>query len=190
MLASFLIVNIELSLSGESIMEQEHLQAVKLLKIDEGLRLKAYKDTKGLATIGYGHNISGRMLTKEEHSHLFPGRKYHIPISEMIHIWSTIGMTKEDAEYLLEQDINLAESDLKLIFGDYWEEIPQRKKVFLTDMSFNLGLARLSGFHKMIEAIKEGDWKKAGEECRDSEAYRQLPKRYEDIARGLQEGDL
>ena len=170
-------------------MKKEHLQAVKLLKMDEGLRLKIYKDTKGLDTIGFGHNVSGRKLTKKEHKHLFPNRKYHIPISEMVQIWSSIGITKEDAEYLLEQDIKLAEKDLITIFGDYWNQIPLTKKVFLTDMSFNLGLSRMSGFRKMIAAIKIKDWKKAGKECRNSEAYRELPKRYECIARGLEEGN-
>jgi lysozyme len=36
------------------------------LKRDEGLRLKAYVDTVGKVTIGYGHNLTDRGISEEE----------------------------------------------------------------------------------------------------------------------------
>lgn len=37
----------------------------KILKEHEGLRLKMYQDTKGIATIGYGHNLVAKPIPLE-----------------------------------------------------------------------------------------------------------------------------
>lgn len=42
----------------------------KSTKIDEGLRLKVYKDTNGFLTIGYGHNLANG-ITLEQAEMLF-----------------------------------------------------------------------------------------------------------------------
>ena len=41
------------------------MDLIDQLKRDEGLRLKAYKDTLGHLTIGYGHNLEARGITLE-----------------------------------------------------------------------------------------------------------------------------
>lgn len=38
-------------------LEQFHPKLVQSVKFHEGLRLSAYRDTKGIWTIGYGHNL-------------------------------------------------------------------------------------------------------------------------------------
>lgn len=38
----------------------------ELLKKHEGLRLKVYRDTMGILTIGYGRNLESRGITEEE----------------------------------------------------------------------------------------------------------------------------
>ncbi len=46
----------------------------EVIKRFEGLRLKAYKDSKGIWTIGYGHTLNvkpGQVITKEEADELF-----------------------------------------------------------------------------------------------------------------------
>lgn len=40
------------------------MEIYALLKENEGLRLKMYDDTKGIATIGYGHNLEARPITE------------------------------------------------------------------------------------------------------------------------------
>jgi lysozyme len=45
-------------------------QLAAQLVIDEGLRLKPYKDSVGLLTIGVGRNIEGVGISKEEALHL------------------------------------------------------------------------------------------------------------------------
>lgn len=61
--------------------------ARKLIKNHEGLRLKPYKDTKGILTIGYGRNLED------------------------------VGIDIDEARYLLENDLIRAEVALVNIFG-------------------------------------------------------------------------
>ena len=157
------------------------------LKQEEGWRNRSYLDSKRLATIGFGHQVAGRRLTKEEHERLFPGKRYHLAIKDMIRYWDSNPMSKEDGIWLLEQDIELAEKDCKIIFGDLWDLLPDKKKVPLIDMSFQLGLARFLGFKRLIKAVNNGDWKAAGAEARNSKAYREAKHRWEHIAQELEE---
>ena len=43
---------------------------LEMLKRDEGLRLKTYRDTRGNWTVGFGRNLSGRGITEKEALHL------------------------------------------------------------------------------------------------------------------------
>ena len=46
--------------------------------------------------------------------------------------------------------------------------LPDDAQVALATMAFNLGADGLLQFHRMLEAVAEGDWRKAAEECLDS----------------------
>lgn len=166
---------------GENQMTPEKL-IVQQIRMEEGWRNTVYKDSVGLATIGFGHNISGRKLTRIEHERLFPGYQYHISIEQMIDYWKKNPLSEEDGVYLLKQDIEIARQDCVIIFGKLWDDIPQEKKVPLVDMAFNLGLSRLMGFRKMIAAVKESNWKEAGNQIRNSRAHKQDTNRYDRIA--------
>jgi len=48
-------------------------------------------------------------------------------------------------------------------------------------MDFNLGKPRFLTFKKLIQAVKEGDFKKAAEEAKNSRWCRQVGKRCEDV---------
>lgn len=39
---------------------------IEMLKRHEGLRLKPYRDTKGILTIGYGRNLEGKGISEDE----------------------------------------------------------------------------------------------------------------------------
>lgn len=56
----------------------------------EGLKLRAYKDTKGILTIGYGRNLEGK------------------------------GITLKEAEIMLDEDVYLAIADLLDIFPNFF----------------------------------------------------------------------
>ena len=48
---------------------------------------------------------------------------------------------------------------------------------------FNLGMAKFLGFKKMLKAIKEKDWERAGDEMEDSKWYLQVGQRARELVR-------
>jgi lysozyme len=71
------------------------------LVIDEGLRLKPYKDTVGKLTIGIGRNLDDR------------------------------GITKDEAYVMLENDITQAEFDASVLFPSFARLSDNRKAVLV-----------------------------------------------------------
>lgn len=125
---------------------------MKLIKKHEGYEQFPYKDSVGKLTIGYGRNLEDK------------------------------GITKKEAEFLLENDIYNAIFDLMDIFKDFYS-YPDNVKLALIDMMFNLGKTRFLTFKKMIAAIKNKDWSKASYEAQSSKWCRQVGSRCKDIAK-------
>lgn len=99
------------------------------LKRDEGLRLKAYKDTVGVWTVGYGH------------AHVAPGA-----------VW-----TQEQAEAALIEDVKKHNAELERSIPWITELDPVRRRV-LQNMAFNLGVKGLLGFKNTLGMVKSGDY--------------------------------
>ena len=116
---------------------------VEELKRDEGVELKAYQDTVGIWTIGIGRNLQD------------------------------VGVSMEEAEFLLASDIDVAVSELQRTF-DWFEDLSDARQRVCINMCFNLGLTRLLGFKKFLAAMEAGDWKTAGVEMLDSKWARQV----------------
>jgi lysozyme len=130
----------------------------ELIKKNEGLRLKPYKCSAGKLTIGYGRNLDDR------------------------------GISEREAEIMLEADISLAKQDLYAVFGDLVPSLTENRYNALVDMMFNLGSAKFRGFKKMIQAIKDNDWKRASMEMLDSGYAKQVPNRAQKNATYLRKG--
>lgn len=131
--------------------------AFKKLKEHEGLKLKPYRCTAGRLTIGYGRNIED------------------------------CGITEEEAEYLLLNDMRRVINDLHKIFERFYK-FSDNRKAALVDMLFNLGKPRFLNFHNMIKAINEDDWNAASAHALDSFWSKQVGKRSFDIAGMLKRG--
>lgn len=116
---------------------------IEELKRDEGVELKAYQDTVGIWTIGIGRNLQD------------------------------VGVSMEEAEFLLSNDIDVAVNDLQRTF-DWFEGLSGARQRVCINMCFNLGLTRLLGFKKFLAAMEAGDWKTAGVEMLDSKWARQV----------------
>lgn len=58
----------------------------------------------------------------------------------------------------------------------------------LIDIGFNDGIHSLLGFPKMLAAVGAKNWQVAHDECLNSDAARQLPKRYQALAQILLTG--
>ena len=112
-------------------------ELVKQLHRDEGLRLKPYRDSVGKLTIGYGRNLDD------------------------------VGITPEEADYLLEGDIQHAQWTLKQNLP--WAEgLDDARLGVLTNMAFNMGMAGLLQFRKMLAACESGDYATAAREMESS----------------------
>ena len=123
----------------------------------EGLRLKPYRCTAGKLTIGVGRNLDD------------------------------VGITEEEAGYLLNHDINNAEKELMKAIP--WADTMSRRRYYVfVEMVFNLGISRFMQFKKMIEYCRTGDYEKASEEALDSAWHKQVGKRAETLAKILKEG--
>lgn len=118
----------------------------ELITKHEGVRLHIYKDSIGTNTIGVGHNLDDN------------------------------GISLAAAQFILEEDIENAVSELKDIFEE-WEELPDTVRAVLTDMMFNMGYNRFSGFKKMIAAIRIKDYKIAAREAKNSKWCKQVGSR-------------
>jgi lysozyme len=118
---------------------------------DEGLRLKPYKDTVGKLTIGIGRNLDD------------------------------VGITENEARYLLENDIGVAMSELDRE-ALWWRDLPEPAQRGLVNMCFNLGWPRLSKFMGMLGALEAGDYHSAAEEALDSRWSAQVGDRARRIA--------
>ena len=110
---------------------------IEELKRDEGVELKAYQDTEGIWTIGIGRNLQD------------------------------VGVSMDEAEYMLANDIDVAVGELQRTF-DWFEGLSDARQRVCINMCFNLGLTRLLGFKKFLAAMAVGDWETAGVEMLDS----------------------
>jgi len=60
-----------------------------------------------------------------------------------------------------------------------WLKLDSARRCVLTDMCFELGEYGLSAFHKLLAAMRGGDWEAAAAEMKASKYYEQVPKRAE-----------
>ena len=131
------------------------------LKRDEGLRLKTYIDTVGVRTIGYGHTKNVR---------------------------SNQVITLEQAEELLDEDIAVAIADARVVCKNF-DEMNSPRKTVLANMSFNLGLERLSLFQRTLRAVEAGDYEKAANSMQKSLWYKQVKQRAVRLVERMRTGE-
>ena len=83
------------------------------------------------------------------------------------------GLSLDEVEYLLKNDIKRVKGELEDVFDNFYE-LPENVRLVMIDMCFNLGISRFLGFKKMIQAVKDGDFKEAGRQAKDSKWCRQV----------------
>lgn len=126
-------------------------EMVSRIKKHEGLMLKPYRCPAGKLSIGYGRNLED------------------------------CGISQEEADYLLLNDIEKAEKELKNNFK-WVESIDFERYYALVELVFNMGIARFKGFKKMLGACEKGEWSKASDELLDSLYAKQVGKRAKTLA--------
>ena len=123
----------------------------------EGLKLKPYRCPAGKLTIGVGRNIEDN------------------------------GITREEALYLLNNDIARCQRELYGAFP-WFSELSETRREVLINMCFNLGLSRLQGFKNMLSALMNHDYEQAAEEMENSAWAKQVGFRADELAEIMRRG--
>lgn len=97
------------------------------------------------------------------------------------------GISKATAEFILREDILFAVRQVKEAFGWFASLTPARQFV-VVDMCFNLGLAGLKKFKKMLAALALGDYDTAAQEMLASRWAEQVGKRAQENAAMMRSG--
>lgn len=132
------------------------------LEKEEGFRSHVYQDSKGYWTIGIGRLVDSRR----------PSR----------------GLTREEARYLLKNDVNdlMAALDRRIA---WWREMTSNRQRAILEMAFQLGPDGLLRFKKMIRALEIGNYERAALEALDSRwAEKETPARAQRMAALIREG--
>ena len=107
------------------------------LRRDEGVRYSPYKDTKGIDTVGVGHNLRAR------------------PIPD-----ATYPLTDAQVNQMLADDLAevFAGLDARL---PWWDGLTVARQRVLANMAFNLGVDGLLAFKNTLQAIQRGHYELA-----------------------------
>lgn len=130
------------------------------LKDDEGLRLKAYKDSLGKGTIGYGHLLR-------------PGDP------EVI--------TEAQAEDIFESDFEKAVTEAQEAVA-FFAALDGPRKGAMVNMAFQMGGAGLAAFHATLDAMDREAWDEAAQDIMNSKYARQTRARAQRIAYRVRTG--
>ncbi len=145
--------------------EQSQLQRDDLTRLEEqlqrheGFRARPYRCSAGRLTIGYGRNLDDN------------------------------GISADEAEYLLRNDIDHAMEDARGYAGDSWGRLNAARRAVLANMAFNLGLSRLGGFVRLRERLAASDYQGAAEEMLDSAWAHQVGSRARELAEQMRTGE-
>ena len=129
----------------------------ELIKKHEGRRLFPYECSAGKLTIGYGRNLEDN------------------------------GITDEEADYLLSNDLRRVRSELSMNF-DWYLQLNDVRQAVVEDMLFNLGLVRFLGFKKFMKALEQQDYEEAAHQMLDSKWATQVASRADELAELMEKG--
>lgn len=142
------------------------------LIVAEGKRNHLYRDTaegfgfegkQGYVTIGIGYNIDKR------------------------------GLSDDIIMLLFERDMLECHLDVRSEFP-WTKKLSEARREVLEEMCYNMGIEKLKAFQATLGALQRGlengDYSEAAGHLRDSLVYRQLPKRYEVLARIIDTGEV
>lgn len=147
--------------------------AVKFIQKYEGFSEKAYLCTSGFNTIGYGYNLDSNPLDLSR---------------GVIEDLKSNGITKNYAVLLFNRLIGKINNDIDGIDGIH--PMSAIRYAVLIDMGYNLGFGGLLKFRKMLDALRNKDYKLAAREMLDSKWATQVKGRAIELARVMETGRI
>jgi lysozyme len=136
-------------------------QLVETLKRHEGVKAFAYQCTADKTTIGVGRCVD------ED---------------------GGIGLSDDEIEYLLLNDIERCDAELGNAY-DWYRSLTKPRRDAMINLCFNLGLTRLRGFVKALEAMSRGQYDVAADEFMDSRWATQVGGRAVEVTELIRTGD-
>lgn len=134
---------------------------VETLKRHEGVRSHAYKCSENMITVGCGRNLDEN---------------------------GGIGLSDDEIEYLLSNDIKRCDEELAAAY-EWYEDLTQSRRDAMINLCFNLGLTRLRGFVKALEAMSRGQYDVAADEFMDSRWASQVGDRAVEVTELIRTGE-
>jgi len=122
---------------------------IEMLRKHEGVETHAYVDSVGKITLGVGRNIDKN---------------------------GGIGLSTDEIDYLLANDVERVEAELLAAFN-WYKMLGDARKDAIMDMCFNMGLPRFKKFKKALAGMAKGDYKTAAIEFLDSRWANQVGQR-------------
>lgn len=123
------------------------------LQVDEGFRLRVYDDASGLPIVP-GSIVKG-------HPTIGYGRSLDLQ-----------GLTAQESEYLLTNDIEDIQSELSHLA--WYTALDAIRQGVIINLAYNMGVSGLLQFVDMIGALEKKDFKTAAEQLRLSEWVHQV----------------
>ncbi|MCP4539833.1 MAG: glycoside hydrolase family protein [Chloroflexi bacterium] len=118
---------------------QDAVTVADLVRANEGTRLKSYKCTSGMITVGVGHNLNAKGIT----------------------------ICESCSDRLYKEDLAKAKNAASFSVENY-AALPAARQGVLIDMAFQMGQRGLESFPHMRAAIEAGNWQRAAAELLDS----------------------
>lgn len=140
----------------------------RTIRFNEGVRHSIYRDKFGHFTIGVGFALKRTDA----------GEKFRQIGANIVEIaQGKASLSSNQVEHLLSLSIIDALADVRKAIPDF-DNLSAGRQNALTDMMFQLGQERFSGFKRMINAVNNKNWPKAAEQLLDSKlALEQTPDR-------------
>jgi lysozyme len=137
--------------------------ALPQIKAEEGCRLVAYLDTRGIPTIGWGRADTG------------------------VHLGMTC--TQADADQWLSDHVAGVCSALDSALS-WWRGLDLPRQAVLLSMAYQMGVEGLSKFTGTLSAVRAGKWVAASTEMLDSAWAKQTPNRAQRLAHQMLTGQI
>jgi lysozyme len=142
-------------------------QTTRLISLEEGCKLTAYKDSRGIWTIGWGYNLESHGYSRDECEGL---------------TW-----TQEQADAALADEIQgvMAELDRR---WPKWRDLDEVRQAAIVSSVYQLGAPGASKFFATIHAIQSRDWDTAATQILASRWGKQTPNRVQRNAEMIRSG--
>jgi lysozyme len=145
---------------------ENEAQLIVELKRDEGVRYTPYADTKGIPTVGVGHNLQASPLPP----------RWSYPLSDDL------------VDELLHGDLQNVYGDLNRALP-WWTDLNDVRQRVICNMCFNLGMSKLAGFKNTLVAMRQGAYADAAAGMLNSAWAEQVGARAQRLAQMMRTGE-